>query len=227
MNVGIIVFPGTWSDRDCEFALSFLKNVKSFFIWHKDSIPKNMDAIVLPGGFSHGDHLRAGAIAQFSPVMKDVSKFNREGRPIIGICNGFQILCESGILPGALIRNKNLKFNCSFVNLKSNKSGKFTSLIPENKILKIPISHGEGNYQADNNTLNTLLENNQIAFQYCTESGLINNHSNPNGSLNNIAGIVNKSGNVLGMMPHPERSCSLDLGSEDGNLIFKSMIKSF
>ncbi len=227
MNVGIIVFPGTWSDRDCEFALSSFKNVKSFFIWHKDSIPKNIDAIVLPGGFSHGDHLRAGAIAQFSPVMKDVSKFNQEGRPIIGICNGFQILCESGILPGALIRNKNLKFNCSFVNLKSSRSRKFTSLIPENKILKIPISHGEGNYQADNNTLNTLLENNQIAFQYCTESGLINNHSNPNGSLNNIAGIVNKNGNVLGMMPHPERSCSLDLGSEDGNLIFKSMIKSF
>ena len=227
MNVGIIVFPGTWSDRDCEFALSSFKNVKSFFIWHKDSIPKNIDAIVLPGGFSHGDHLRAGAIAQFSPVMKDVSKFNQEGRPIIGICNGFQILCESGILPGALIRNKNLKFNCSFVNLKSRKSRKFTSLVPENKILKIPISHGEGNYQADNNTLNALLENNQIAFQYCTESGLINNHSNPNGSLNNIAGIVNKNGNVLGMMPHPERSCSLDLGSEDGNLIFKSMIKSF
>tara|TARA_B100001029_G_scaffold175492_1_gene177023 strand:- start:6378 stop:7061 length:684 start_codon:yes stop_codon:yes gene_type:complete len=226
MNVGIIVFPGTWSDRDCKFALSSFKKVQSFYIWHKDSIPKNIDAIILPGGFSHGDHLRAGAIAQFSPVMKDVTKFNHEGRPIIGICNGFQILCESGILPGALIRNRNLKFNCSFVNLKSNKSQIFTSLIPKNKILKIPISHGEGNYQADDNTLDTILENNQIAFQYCTESGLINNESNPNGSINNIAGIVNKNGNVLGMMPHPERSCSIDLGSEDGNLIFKSMISS-
>ena len=202
MNVGIIVFPGTWSDRDCKFALSSFKKVQSFYIWHKDSIPKNIDAIILPGGFSHGDHLRAGAIAQFSPVMKDVTKFNHEGRPIIGICNGFQILCESGILPGALIRNRNLKFNCSFVNLKSNKSQIFTSLVPINKILKIPISHGEGNYQADANTLNTLLENNQIAFQYCTESGLINNESNPNGSINNIAGIVNKNGNVLGMMPN-------------------------
>ncbi|MBM01770.1 MAG: phosphoribosylformylglycinamidine synthase I [Chloroflexi bacterium] len=227
MNIGIIVFPGTWSDRDCEFALSSFKNVKTSFIWHKESIPKNIDAVILPGGFSHGDHLRAGAIAQFSVVMKDVFQLNEKGKPIIGICNGFQILCEAGILPGALIRNKDLKFNCSFVNLKFNDSKKFTSLIPNNKILKIPISHGEGNYQADLSTLNMLQENDQIAFQYCSESGMISDDVNPNGSLNNIAGIYNKNGNVLGMMPHPERSCSPDLGSEDGNLIFKSMIKSF
>ena len=227
MNIGIIVFPGTWSDRDCEFALSSFTKTKTSFLWHKENIPNDIDAIILPGGFSHGDHLRAGAIARFSPIMRDVVEFNKIGKPIIGICNGFQILCESKILPGALIKNRDLKFNCSTVNIKSSFSKKFTSQIPQDKILKIPISHGEGNYQADKKTLDILEDNNQIAFQYCSENGKVSDEFNPNGSLNNIAGIINKSGNVLGMMPHPERSSSLDLGSDDGNLIFKSMIESF
>ena len=227
MKIGIVVFPGTWSDRDCKQALNNIPNTKSSYLWHKDSNVGDVEAIILPGGFSHGDYLRAGAIAQFSPIMQEVACFAKKGFPILGICNGFQILCESKLLPGTLIRNRDLKFKCCDTYLKSSTRSKFSSLIYNSQVLKIPISHGEGNYQAYPNTIKALFENDQVVFRYCSKEGYVDEDSNPNGSVDNIAGITNIEGNVLGMMPHPERSSSLDLGSEDGNLIFRSMVESF
>ena len=227
MKIGIVVFPGTWSDRDCKQALNNIPNTKSSYLWHKDSNVGDVEAIILPGGFSHGDYLRAGAIAQFSPIMKEVACFAKKGFPILGICNGFQILCEAKLLPGTLIRNRDLKFKCCDTYLKSSTRSKFSSLIYNSQVLKIPISHGEGNYQAYPNTIKALFENDQVVFRYCSKEGYVDEDSNPNGSVDNIAGITNIEGNVLGMMPHPERSSSLDLGSEDGNLIFRSMVESF
>ena len=227
MNFGIVVFPGTWSDRDCNFALKSIDGIKTTYLWHKETSIKGIDAIVLPGGFSHGDYLRAGAIASLSPIMKEIINLSNKGMPVIGICNGFQILCESGLLPGALIRNKNLKFKCSDVYLKTNQITNFSNKIKKDAIIKIPISHGEGNYQASRKDLNDIKNNDQILFTYCSIDGDEDAQNNPNGSALNIAGITNTQGNVLGMMPHPERSSSLELGSEDGNLIFESMFKSF
>lgn len=227
MKIGIVVFPGTWSDRDCKQALNNIPNTKSSYLWHKDRNVGDVEAIILPGGFSHGDYLRAGAIAQFSPIMKEVACFAKKGFPILGICNGFQILCESKLLPGTLIRNRDLKFKCCDTYVKSSTKSKFSSVIYNSQVLKIPISHGEGNYQAYPNTIKSLFENDQVVFRYCSKEGYIDEDSNPNGSVDNIAGITNIQGNVLGMMPHPERSSSLDLGSKDGNLIFRSMVESF
>lgn len=226
MKFGIVVFPGTWSEHDCQTALNTIDGADSHFIWHKDSNLGDVDAVILPGGFSYGDYLRAGAIARFSPIMKAVAQFAKDGGTVIGICNGFQILCESNLLPGLLTYNATLKFRCHWVDLKINsRVGRFTNAIPDTQnTLKIPISHGEGNYQTDPATLRELKDNGQIVFQYATAEGSVDESANPNGSLLNIAGITNSAGNVLGMMPHPEKACDEVLGSADGNLIFRSIL---
>lgn len=227
MRFGIVVFPGTWSDGDCYHSVNTILGQEAQFIWHKDTDLSGIDCVVIPGGFSYGDHLRAGAIAAFSPIMKAVTQFATHGGLVIGICNGFQILCESGLLPGILRRNRTLQFRCRWVNLKTNNSKTpFTVSIPQKHTLRIPISHGEGAYYADETIIKGLHDNNQIVFQYCDATGLVTDDDNPNGSIENIAGIVNKDGNVLGMMPHPERACEDLLGSKDGLYILESAIES-
>ena len=224
---GIIIFPGTWSDKDCYYAINNILNNEARYIWHKETNVDDLDCLVLPGGFSYGDYLRPGAIARFSPIMKEIINFAKKGKPIIGICNGFQILCEAKLLPGILLPNDVLEFRCTTTYLKvQNSNSIFTNECNENDILNIPISHGEGNYFANEDTIKDLEENKRILFKYSSVSGNITKSANPNGSTNNIAGIVNKQGNVLGMMPHPERSCEKSLGSEDGNLIFKSIMNN-
>ena len=224
---GIIIFPGTWSDKDCYYAINNILNNEARYIWHKETNIDDLDCLVLPGGFSYGDYLRPGAIARFSPIMKEIINFAKKGKPIIGICNGFQILCEAKLLPGILLPNDVLEFRCTTTYLKvQNSNSIFTNECNENDILNIPISHGEGNYFANEDTIKDLEENKRILFKYSSVSGNITKSANPNGSTNNIAGIVNKQGNVLGMMPHPERSCEKSLGSEDGNLIFKSIMNN-
>ncbi len=196
--------------------------------WHKERDLSGLDAIILPGGFSYGDYLRTGAIARFSPVMEEVERFAERGGLVLGICNGFQILCESGLLPGALMRNDHLQFRCQWVNLRVERPDTtFTSECREAQVLRIPISHGEGSYYADDETLASLNAGGQVVFRYCTPQGETTPEANPNGSLESIAGIVNARGNVLGMMPHPERCCEAALGGEDGLLIFESMLKVF
>ena len=227
MRFGIVVFPGTWSDTDCYYSVSTVLKQKARFIWHKDTNLSGIDCVILPGGFSYGDHLRAGAIAAFSPIMKSVTTFALKGGLVIGICNGFQILCEAGLLPGILRRNQHLQFRCEWVNLKiNNPSTPFTIDIPQNRTLRIPIAHGEGSYYANDQVIAQLHANNQIVFQYCDRQGAVVNNSNPNGSIENIAGIINSKGNILGMMPHPERACESLLGSIDGLYILQSIIQS-
>ena len=222
---GIIIFPGTWSDKDCYYAINNILQHEARYISHKETNIDDIDCLVLPGGFSYGDYLRPGAIARFSPVMKEIINFAKKGKPIIGICNGFQILCEAKLLPGILLPNDVLEFRCTTTYLKvQNSNSIFTNECNENDILNIPISHGEGNYFANEDTIKDLEENKRILFKYSSVSGNITKSANPNGSANNIAGIINNQGNVLGMMPHPERSCEKSLGSEDGNLIFKSIM---
>ena len=224
---GIIIFPGTWSDKDCYYAINNILNNEAKYIWHKETNIDDLDCLVLPGGFSYGDYLRPGAIARFSPIMNEIINFAKTGKPIIGICNGFQILCEAKLLPGILLPNDVMEFRCTTTYLKvQNSNSIFTNECNENDILNIPISHGEGNYFANDDTIKDLEENKRILFKYSSVSGNITKSSNPNGSKNNIAGIINKKGNVLGMMPHPERSCEKSLGSEDGNLIFKSIMNN-
>ena len=224
---GIIIFPGTWSDKDCYYAINNILNNEARYIWHKETNIDDLDCLVLPGGFSYGDYLRPGAIARFSPIMKEIINFAKKGKPIIGICNGFQILCEAKLLPGILLPNDVLEFRCTTTYLKvQNSNSIFTNECNKNDILNIPISHGEGNYFANEDTIKDLEENKRILFKYSSVSGNITKSANPNGSTNNIAGIINKKGNILGMMPHPERSCEKSLGSEDGNLIFKSIMNN-
>ena len=229
MKFGIVVFPGTWSDRDTYKALTNVMGYDSSYIWHNDNNIDNYDCIILPGGFSYGDYLRSGAIAKFSPIMDSVKEHAKKGKPVIGICNGFQILCESGLLPGALVANRDMQFICEWENLKIvNRESFFTNKISQNKkILKIPISHGEGNYIADENVIKKLEDNNQIILKYSNSAGDITDKSNPNGSVNNIAGIINKKGNILGMMPHPEKATEKMLGSKDGQLLFQSIIENY
>ena len=227
MKFGIVIFPGTWSDRDCYYALSDILKQKVNYIWHKETDLSEYDCVVLPGGFSYGDYLRSGAIARFSPVMTSLEHFASRGKLVIGICNGFQILCESGLLPGALLTNDHLQYRCQWTHLKvENSASPFTSRCQAGQVLKIPISHQEGRYYADEATLAELEANHRIAFRYSTPVGEITGEVNPNGALHNIAGILNKNGNVLGMMPHPERACEPLLGSSDGNLIWESIIAS-
>lgn len=228
MKVAVIVFPGSNCDHDAYFAFKKILNVDTEFVWHKESNLDAYDIIVLPGGFSYGDYLRCGAIAQFSPVMKSVVQGAKKGKLIIGICNGFQILTETGLLPGALIKNDNRKFVCKDVLLRvENSNSMFTNLCETGELITIPIAHGEGNYYCDNNTLDELVLNDQIVFRYVDEFGINNDKSNPNGSKDNIAGIINKKGNVLGMMPHPERNAEQMVGNADGQKILKSMLNSF
>lgn len=224
---GVVVFPGSNCDHDAYYSVKKVLGYEAEFLWHKDTDLKNCDVIILPGGFSYGDYLRTGAIAKFSPIMNEVIKFANNGGIVIGICNGFQILLETGLLPGVMLKNESLKFVCKdvYLNVK-NKNTIFTKSIDKN-IIKIPIAHGEGNYFANDETLSKLQSNNQIVFQYVNKKGEIDESSNPNGSKMNIAGIINKEGNVLGMMPHPERCCDPLLGNTDGQLIFKSIINKF
>jgi len=226
MKFGVVVFPGSNCDQDCFYIIKNILKQPVKYIWHKQTNLDGVDCVILPGGFSYGDYLRTGAIARFSPLMKQIYRFAQKGGFVIGICNGFQILLEAGLLPGAMLRNKNLHFICKYVYVKTetNKTP-FTNLCGRNQILKIPIAHNKGNYYIDKDGLKTLEQNRQIVFRYCNRDGVVNKESNPNGALANIAGIINKNGNVLGMMPHPERSSEKILGSEDGFLIFKSIAK--
>jgi phosphoribosylformylglycinamidine synthase I len=225
LKFGVIVFPGTWSDGDCFYALDKVLAQPVSYIWHRETSLVGYDCVILPGGFSYGDYLRPGAIARFSPIMAEVERFARRGGLVFGICNGFQILCESGLLPGCLMTNNHLEFRCQPVHLRVEiASSPFTRQCHKGQVLQIPISHHDGNYYADEATLQQLEDNGQIAFRYCTPKGEVTEAANPNGSLHNIAGITNKKGNVLGMMPHPERACEDILGSVDGGILFESLV---
>lgn len=227
MKFGVVVFPGTWSDADCYHVLDDVLGQQVDYLWHKETSLAGYDCIILPGGFSYGDYLRAGAIARFSPIMAGVNKFADSGGLVLGICNGFQILCESGLLPGVLMRNEHLQFRCQWVNLRTERvSTPFTKSCVPGQVLRVPISHGEGNYFADQATLAELEDKGRIVFRYSNERGEITPEANPNGSLNNIAGIVNADGNVLGMMPHPERCCEPEVGGTDGIFIWRSILES-
>lgn len=224
MKFGVIVFPGSNCDHDAYHVISKHVGQPVDFIWHKETDLSGFDAVIVPGGFSYGDYLRAGALAHFSPVIRSVKEFAKKGKFVFGVCNGFQILCESGLLPGALMRNRGLHFICQHVNIRvENDQTPYTGELKSGEILSIPIAHAEGNYVCDDETLAELEGNNQVIFRYCDERGELSDESNPNGSLNNIAGISNIAGNVLGMMPHPERACEEILGSNDGRDIFRSL----
>jgi phosphoribosylformylglycinamidine synthase len=227
MRFAVIVFPGTWSDGDCHYALADVLGQPADYVWHRQSDLSRYDCVVLPGGFSYGDYLRTGAIARFSPVMEAVVRHADAGKPVIGICNGFQILCEAGLLPGALIRNESLQYRCLWVNLRvENADTTFSRACRPGQVLAIPISHGEGRYYADSETLARLEAERRVVFRYCDAAGQTTAVANPNGSVNNIAGIINERGNVLGMMPHPERACEALLGGEDGLPIWRSILES-
>ena len=227
MKIGVVVFPGSNCDHDAFYALKNEIGVDTVLLFHKEHDLQDVDAVVLPGGFSYGDYLRCGAIARFSPIMNEVVAFAKSGGPVIGICNGFQVLTEAGLLPGALLRNRDVRFISKHIHMKAvNTSTMFTSSIEPGAVLRIPIAHGEGNYYADPEVLDELRSNDRIVFQYCDESGNVTPEANPNGSQLNIAGIVNREGNVLGLMPHPERACSGALGSIDGRGIFESLVRS-
>ena len=225
MKFGVVIFPGSNCDQDIIYILEKKLKQEVVKLWHKDTNLQKVDFIILPGGFSYGDYLRSGALARYSPIMKEIIKFANSGGYVMGICNGFQILTETGLLPGALLRNSKLKFICKNVFIKTtNNQTAFTKKIPENKILSIPIAHNEGNYFASKDEIQSLKEHNQIVFQYCDEEGNISGESNPNGSFLNIAGISNQNKNVLGIMPHPERSIDQLLGGVDGQGIFQSLL---
>ncbi len=224
-KVGVVVFPGSNCDYDVYYVVKKVLHMQAEYIWHKDTSIRDYDAIVLPGGFSYGDYLRAGAVARFSPVMKEIVKHAKKGKPLIGICNGFQVLLEANLLPGALITNTGLRFKCEDTYLKvTNNHTIFTKEYKKNQIIKMPIAHYTGNYFAKDDVLKELQDNESIVFQYTDAEGNISESANPNGSLKNIAGIINKDKNVLGMMPHPERACELSLGSDEGLGVFTSIL---
>ena len=225
MRFAIIRFPGTWSDRDTYHVLHNVLEQQADILWHREADLSKYDAVVLPGGFSYGDYLRCGAIARFSPVMEAVMEFAAAGKPVIGICNGFQVLCESGLLPGALIRNESLQFRCEWVHLRREGGDTpWAAGIKVGEVIRVPISHGEGNYYADTATLDELEKTGRVIFRYTDAAGHPTPAANPNGSARNIAGIINKQGNVLGMMPHPERAGESLVGGTDGNRIWESLL---
>lgn len=226
MNVGVVTFPGSNCDADARYGAA-LAGAHVHALWHKDtSLPSGLDVIILPGGFSYGDYLRTGAIARFSPIMHEVIRFANGGGLVFGICNGFQILCESGLLPGALIRNRNLSFVCKDVYLRvENTDTPFSNVCSPAQVLRIPVAHGEGRYTASDDVIKGLEDNRQILFRYVTADGVPTDEANPNGSLANIAGITNAARNVMGLMPHPERACEPILGSADGMAVFQSLLR--
>lgn len=227
MKVAVIVFPGSNCDLDCAHVIREVLSTPVEMVWHKDSSLKGFDLVILPGGFSYGDYLRSGAIARFSPIMSEVERFARSGGLVLGICNGFQILVEAGLLPGALCRNESLKFICQTVHLRVEQTDTpFTSLYSPAQIIQLPIAHGDGCYWADESTLTDLTQHGQIVFRYCTRQGELTASANPNGSIQNIAGVCNRTRNVLGMMPHPERLSESILGGESGRILFESALQS-
>ena len=225
MTFAIVVFPGSNCDHDAYHAVKHVLGADAEFVWHKETSLKGADCVVLPGGFAHGDYLRTGALARFSPVMAEVTKFAEAGGPVIGICNGFQVLLESGLLPGAMLRNRSLKFQCEHVFVKVERTDTpFTRNCRPGQILRIPIAHGEGNFYAEPETIAELERNHQVVFRYVTEAGDAVAAGNPNGSVANIAGICSAKRNVVGLMPHPERACETALGSADGLVLFESVL---
>jgi len=227
MKFGVVVFPGSNCEQDCYYVVQSVLGQPVEYIWHQETSVKGFDAIILPGGFAYGDYLRTGALAKFSPVMNAIGDFAKKGGVVFGICNGFQILTEAGLLPGALLRNSGLKYLCKFEYLRTETvDTPFTNLMTKGQLLRIPIGHGDGNFFADAGTLERLEGNGQVVFRYADSQGRTTREANPNGSLNNIAGIVNEGRNVLGMMPHPDRSSEEILGSADGKLIFQSMVNA-
>ena len=226
MKFGVVQFPGSNCDQDAYYAVRDVLRQPVEYIWHQSTDVSRFDCIILPGGFSYGDYLRTGAVAKFSPVMNAVQEFAANGGRLIGICNGFQILCESGLLPGALIQNNGLRFICKYVNVRvENNSSDFSNLCAKGQVLSIPIAHHGGNYYADSGTIKELEDSNRVLLRYCDERGNVNDSANPNGSINNIAGILNARGNVAGMMPHPERAIEKCLGADDGRMILQSIVQ--
>jgi phosphoribosylformylglycinamidine synthase I len=225
MNFGVVIFPGTWSDCDFHYVISEVLHQPVRYVWHRDANLAEFDCLILPGGFSYGDYLRAGAVAGRSPVVDALPEFTARGGLVLGSCNGFQILCEAGLLPGALMRNECLQYRCQSTYLMvENADTAFTRSMRPGQVLKMPISHGEGKYHADAETLRRLRTKNQIVFRYCLEDGRLTKEANPNGSLDNIAGVINEEGTVLGLMPHPERAAEAAVGGTDGILIFQSIL---
>ncbi|TYP93488.1 phosphoribosylformylglycinamidine synthase subunit I [Fodinibius salinus] len=225
-KLGVIVFPGSNCDHDAYHALAHIMNAETTFLWHKDTDLSDIDFLLIPGGFSYGDYLRSGAIARFSPIMQSVIQFANQGRPVLGICNGFQILLEAGLLPGAMLHNEQLRFVCKHTHIRCETSDTlFTRNIVPGSVLQVPVAHGEGNYTTDQDQLKQLQDNDQIVFRYCNEGGETTDEANFNGSIDNIAGICNTNRNILGMMPHPERAVEKLLGSDDGKQIFESVLE--
>lgn len=223
-KIGVIIFPGSNCDHDAYHAMKHVMNAETIFLWHKETELKDFDLVIVPGGFSYGDYLRSGAIARFSPIMEAVQAYVDKGYPVLGICNGFQILLEAGLLPGAMLHNEKLRFVCKNIHIRVESTRSlFTSGMRKGTVLTIPVSHGEGNYFIDDEGLADLEEHKQIAFRYCDENGNLTKEANFNGSVSSIAGITNKKGNVLGMMPHPERAMEQILGSIDGIIFFESV----
>jgi len=227
MKFAVVVFPGSNCDHDAYYAAQHVLGQQAELIWHKDTDLRGADVVVLPGGFAHGDYLRTGAIARFSPIMQQVAAFADAGGPVLGICNGFQILLEAGMLPGAMLRNKSLHFHCEHVHVRVEQTDTpFTLTCAPGQLLKIPVAHGEGNYYAEPDVIARLEANRQVIFRYVTAHGEVADQANPNGSVNNIAGICNQRRNVVGLMPHPERACELAVGSADGLVLFESAVKA-
>jgi phosphoribosylformylglycinamidine synthase len=227
MKFAVIVFPGSNCDHDAHYAAQHVLGQQAELIWHKDTSLRGADVVVLPGGFAHGDYLRTGAIARFSPIMQEVTRFAAAGGPVLGICNGFQILLEAGMLPGAMLRNRSLHFRCEHVHVRVEQTDTpFTLTCAPSRVLRIPIAHGEGNYYAEPDVVEQLESNRQVVFRYVNAAGEMTADANPNGSVHNIAGICNERRNVVGLMPHPERACELAVGSADGLVMFESAVKA-
>jgi phosphoribosylformylglycinamidine synthase len=227
MKFAIVVFPGSNCDHDAYHAAKHVLGQQAEFVWHKDTSLKGADVVVLPGGFSYGDYLRTGAIARFSPIMRTVAAFATGGGPVIGICNGFQVLLEAGLLPGAMLRNRSVRFQCEFVNVRvEHADTPFTAACTVGQVLRLPIAHGEGNYYAEPDVVDRLERQRQVIFRYTSAAGVVDEAFNPNGSVHNIAGICSEARNVVGLMPHPERACELAIGSADGLAILESAVKS-
>jgi phosphoribosylformylglycinamidine synthase subunit PurQ / glutaminase len=225
MKFAVVVFPGSNCDHDTHHAIANVLHQEAELVWHKDTSLKGADVVILPGGFAHGDYLRTGAIARFSPIMPAILEFARRGGPVLGICNGFQVLLESGLLPGAMLRNRDLRFHCEQVIVRVEQTDTpFTLRASRGQLLRVPVAHGEGNYYADPEVVRELESSRRVIFRYCNERGEVTDASNPNGAVNNIAGICNEQRNVVGLMPHPERACEAPLGSADGLVMFESVV---